>query len=153
MKNQVKTQKVVKKAKISKRVERKLDKISKFDAKNAGSWEILQHVSNVAEVETFSLSKVIKIFLNSANKSSNGLTKSQRDVLTFANVVEYVRNSEKFSHLTHFTFHQVKLICNDVIKSKDLNTKRAAKVAKQGGVMGKKADKVAKRGAAADTAA
>ena len=142
----LKTKNTVKKAKISKRLAKKIEKVENFDSKNAGSWDRLMHVANLAEIDTFSLSKVVKTFLEASKKAGVGLTPAQKKVLTFNNVKDYVNKSDKYSHLTHFSFHQVKLICNAVIKANDLNTKRAAKVKKQGGTVGKKADKIVGRG-------
>lgn len=139
----VEAKKVVTKAKMSKRIERNLEKIAQFDHKNSGSWDKLQNLSRVIETETFSLSQIIKVYTKRAQSSDIGLTASQKKVLTFANVKNYVNKSAKYSGLQYFSFHQAKLICNAVIKDNDLSTKRAAKVAKQGGIVGKKADKVA----------
>ena len=138
----VEVKKVVTKAKLSKRIERNLEKIQNFDHKNSGSWDKLQNLSRVIENETFSLSQIIKVYSKRAQASDIGLTASQKSVLTFQNVIEFVKNSDKYNGLPYFTFHQAKLICNAVIKKHDVATKRAAKVAKQGGIVGKKADKV-----------
>ena len=133
---------VVTKAKLSKRIERNLEKIAEFDHKNSGSWDKLQNLSRVIETETFSLSQIIKVYTKRAQGKDIGLTASQKKVLTFENVKNFVNKSNKYSGLQYFTFHQAKLICNAVIKDNDVATKRAAKVAKQGGIVGKKADKV-----------
>jgi hypothetical protein len=138
----VEAKKVVTKAKLSKRIERNLQKIEQFDHKNSGSWDKLQNLSRVIETETFSLSQIIKVYTKRAQSGDIGLTTSQKSVLTFENVKNYVNNSAKYGGLQYFTFHQAKLICNSVIKDNDLSTKRAAKVAKQGGVVGAKADKL-----------
>lgn len=138
----VEAKNIVTKAKLSKRIEKNLEKIENFDHKNSGSWDKLQNLSRVIETETFSLSQIVKVYTERAQKTDIGLTPNQRKVLTFKNVLDFVRNSAKYSDLKYFSFHQAKLICNGVIKQHDVATKRASKVAKQGGVVGKKADKI-----------
>lgn len=121
--------KVIVPKKISSRLAKKLVSIDLFQLETSNSWDKLIHVANLSEVETFGLNRVLKMFLD---KADGILTDSQMSHLTFKNVIDVIKTSE-YSELRLFSFHQIKLICNSVIKKLDYNTKIAIKVAKQGG--------------------
>lgn len=129
----------VKVAKLSTRLGKKLEKIATFNSEEANNFQKLLHVSNLAETETYGLNRALKLYLE---KAKGVLTKNQISVLTFQNVCAYINSSEKYKGLPLFTFHQITLICNAVVKENDKATKVAARVEKQGGVMGKKAEKL-----------
>jgi hypothetical protein len=54
------------------------------------------------------------------------------ELLTFANVKEFINKSKKYASLPVFTFHQITLIVNSYIKEHHAPTKLTARAMKQG---------------------
>lgn len=133
------TKNTVKVAKLSKRLVTKLEKVENFNLTESNNFQKLLHVSNVTEVEMFGLNKALKTYIKNAKGI---LTPNQLKVLTFDNVLEYIKSSEKYKDLPLFSLHQITLISNAVIKEHDKATKLAARAEKQGAIVGKKADKI-----------
>lgn len=133
--------KAVSTPKVSKRLTEKMEKISGFNSEKANNFTKLLHVSNLAEVETFGLNRALKIYIEKANEV---LSPSQIALLTFGNVKTYIEKS-KYKDLPVFSFHQITLICNGLIKEQHAETKRSEKAVKQGAKVGKDADKVSRR--------
>ena len=120
--------------KLSKRISDKLDKIKTFEDDLKGgvelnNWKRLQHISNVAEVELFGMNDMIRHFI-AVNNKKKLLSPKIMKCLTFKHVVAYVKTS-KYSHLSHFTAHQVKLICNAVIKEHNKGIAQLERAEKQ----------------------
>jgi hypothetical protein len=126
--NEVKAVKEIRIPQLSKRLSTKLDKIEKFDSEKANNFSKLLHVSNLTEIDTFGLNKVLKLYLE---KASEVLSKGQIETITFANVVNYIQTS-KYKDLKLFSFHQITLICNSVIKENHKATRQAERAIKQG---------------------
>lgn len=117
-----------------------LDKIETFVKSEATSIQKLRHVSNVCKVEQMGLNKCLKLFLS---RSKDVLTKKQTDLLKFDLVLEYIKESRfRFNQL--YTLNHMVLICNDILKIHDFKTKASDRVAKQGGLIGAKADATTK---------
>lgn len=135
---QKKVNKVVNTPKVSKRLANKIEKIATFKSEEANNFTKLLHVSNLAEVETFGLNRALKIYIE---KASTVLSPSQIGILTFDNVRKYIAES-KYKDLPVFSFHQITLICNSMVKTLHAETKRTERAIKQGAKVGKNADKV-----------
>jgi hypothetical protein len=129
------TTKVIKAEVVSKDVVRAVEskktiemaiKINGFDNKNASSYDRLMDTKRRAILDSMSLSKLAENFI----KSGVNLTDKQRDVLTFKNIITFVKGS-KYCDLKLFTPQQMVYICSGVIKLHDANTARAERAAKQ----------------------
>jgi hypothetical protein len=131
-------------AQHNKRILNLVEKSSEFVKKDSGSWDRLGQTSRLVELDRMSMSKAFKEYLKVAKTL---LTPAQMAHLTFAKVSEFAKNSQKFGQLEFWTINNIKLLCNAVLKANDANTARGAKVAKQGGQTGKKADAQTRRGA------
>lgn len=141
VKNTVKTVKNVnEKLQLSKKLNAKIEKIQNFDVENASNWERLKQTGVQSEIATLGVNAVIKRFIKIGE---NTLTEGQKKVLTFENVITYIKDS-KYSNLMLFTPYQAVLICNAVIKTHHKATATAERAKKQGAIVGKKADKVVK---------
>lgn len=140
----VETAKVETIAQHNARINNLIAKSKEFDKKNAGSWDRLGQTSRMVELDRMSMSKAFKEYLKVAKTL---LTPAQMQHLTFAKISEFAKSSKKFGSLEYWTINNIKLLCNAVLKANDANTARGAKVAKQGGTVGKKADKMQRRGA------
>ena len=93
-------------------------------------------VSANAKIQECTLSKVVSTFLShSIVDGIDLLTEKQKTYLTFENVLNFVKNSEKFKGVKMYTLHHVVLICNGILKANDTLTKISAKLAKQGGLV------------------
>lgn len=131
-----KKEKAVKVAKIvtpkteSKRVIKMAESVAYFDLENANSLQKLRYINNSVLLESMTISKIGKNFVQ---YGGNVLTASQIKALDFANIKAFVNSSVKYSDLKFFTPNDMVLICNAVIKLHDNATKIAVKVAKQGG--------------------
>lgn len=101
-------------------------KINGFDNKNASSYDRLMDTKRRAILDSMSLSKLAENFI----KSGVNLTDKQREVLTFKNIITFVKGS-KYCDLKLFTPQQMVYICSGVIKLHDANTARAERAAKQ----------------------
>lgn len=101
-------------------------KIASFNLKQASSYDRLMDTKRRAILDSMSLSKLAENFI----QSGVNLTDKQREVLTFKNIITFVKGS-KYCDLKLFTPHQMVLICSGVIKLHDANTARAEKAAKQ----------------------
>ena len=138
------TPKAVVVAQHNKRINTLIEKTSGFVKKDSGSWDRLGQTSRLVELDRMSMSKAFKEYLKVAKTL---LTPSQMSHLTFAKVSEFAKDSKKFGALEYWTINNIKLLCNAVLKANDANTARGAKVAKQGGVTGAKADKMTRNSA------
>lgn len=129
----------VKLPQISKKIRQKQEKIAAFNSETASNFERLQHTSNLVHVELMGMNKMIRVYL----KKGKELTEKQRECLTFKNVVNYIENS-KYADLKLFTVYQMQCVCSAVIKEHHKATKLAERAAKQGAIIGKKADALGK---------
>lgn len=119
-------------ANLSKGLQRKVEKIQTFE-KSANKEEInsfsrLAIVSANVEIQARGLNKAIKFYLECANGI---LTAKQLEILTFAEICKFIKASEKYKTFELFSNNDIKLICNAILKAKDSNTARAAKVETQ----------------------
>jgi hypothetical protein len=121
--------KEVKEAKVSKRLSDKMNKIANFKIEEANSFQKLLHIANVSEVESYGLNKALNLYIKNAEAT---LTASQMELLTFANIKEFINKSKKYASLPVFTFHQITLIVNSYIKEYHAPTKLTARAMKQG---------------------
>jgi hypothetical protein len=97
-----------------------------FDEAKATSYDRLMDTKRRSIVDGMSLSKLAENFI----KSGVNLTDKQREVLTFKNIIVFVKGS-KYAELKLFTPQQMVYICSGVIKEHDTNTARAERAAKQ----------------------
>jgi NADH dehydrogenase/NADH:ubiquinone oxidoreductase subunit G len=121
--------KEVKEAKVSKRLADKMDKIANFKIEEANGFQKLLHIANVSEVESYGLNKALNLYIKNAEAT---LTASQMELLTFANIKEFINKSKRYASLPVFTFHQITLIVNAYIKEYHAPTKLTARAMKQG---------------------
>jgi hypothetical protein len=121
--------KEVKEAKVSKRLSDKMSKIASFKMEEANGFQKLLYVSNLSEVESYGLNKALNLYIKNAD---GVLTASQMELLTFANIKEFINKSKKYASLPVFTFHQITLIVNSYIKEYHAPTKLTARAIKQG---------------------
>ena len=120
---------------VSKRVIELQDKIESFDKledDKKSQYARLLQVSRLNQVENMGLNKALKQFLRLAKEE-----KLNTKVLTFNNVVEYIKTS-KYKNLSLFSSHQITLICNDVMKKHDKAIKLALRVERQNKAIAKK---------------
>jgi thermostable 8-oxoguanine DNA glycosylase len=125
IKAEVVSKDVVKAVESKKTIEMAI-KINGFDNKNASSYDRLMDTKRRAILDSMSLSKLAENFI----KSGVNLTDKQREVLTFKNIITFVKGS-KYCDLKLFTPQQMVYICSGVIKLHDANTARAERAAKQ----------------------
>jgi hypothetical protein len=93
-------------------------------------------ISSNAKKESFSLSKIHSTFIEySVIQGENMLTDKQKSLLTFTKIKNIVKSSEKYKNKVLFSFHDITLICNGILKVEDKSIKIAEKVAKQGGTI------------------
>ena len=91
-------------------------------------------ISANAKKESFSLSKIHSTFIEySIIQGENMLTDKQKSLLTFTKIKNIVKNTEKYKNKVLFSFHDITLRCNGILKAEDKSIKIAQKVAKQGG--------------------
>lgn len=114
------------KAVESKKTIELIERIVKFDEKKASSYDRLMDTKRRAIVDSMSLSKLAENFL----KSGVNLTDKQIEVLTFKNIIVFVKGS-KYCDLKLFTPQQMVYICSGVVKLHDANTARTERAAKQ----------------------
>lgn len=126
--------KVLKVAKIKVSREEKIKtSLEKLESKEIlNNWDRLSITTKKTELETFSLSKIAKTFIE---VGKDVLTDSQKSILTFDSIKNFVNSSDKYKDKTMFSLNDIKLICNSIIKAEDKGTKLALKVAKQGGTI------------------
>ncbi len=117
-----------------------LEKIQGFDKTEANEIQKLRHITNVCKVEQMGLNKCLKAFLTNAK---GVLSPKQLTLLTFDKVLDKIKVS-RYRYNTLYTPYQIALICNDILKANDYKAKASAKVSRQGGLIGKKADKITK---------
>lgn len=117
----------------------KLDKLTNSVNKAKQSENVyirLLGVSANAKIQECTLSKVVSTFLShSIVDGIDLLTEKQKTHLTFENVLNFVKNSEKFKGVKMYSLHHVVLICNSILKANDTLTKISVKLAKQGGLV------------------
>lgn len=118
--------KEVKKAVESKKTLEMVQKIASFDEKKASSYDRLMDTKRRAVVNTMFLKHMRENFL----QSGVNLTDKQREVLTFKNIITFVKGS-RYCDLKLFTPQQMVYICSGVIKLHDANTARTERAAKQ----------------------
>ena len=93
-------------------------------------------ISANAKKESFSLSKIHSTFIEySIIQGEEMLTDKQKSLLTFTKIKNIVKNTEKYKNKVLFSFHDITLICNSILKAEDNSIKIAQKVAKQGGTI------------------
>lgn len=126
VKAEVLNRKEVKMAEHNKRTIEMVGKIAKFDESKASSYDRLMDTKRRAIVDSMSLSRLVDNFL----QSGVNLTEKQKSVLTFKNVITFVKGS-KYADLKLFTPQQMVYICSGVIKLHDANTARTERAAKQ----------------------
>jgi hypothetical protein len=119
-------------AKVGRRLSTKMEKIANFDQGSATVWTTMLHAANDAEVNTFKLGNVLKMYLESLVSADNvKVTDEMRAVLTFKNISKFITESPKYKHLPVYTFHQIKLICNSALKETIKSIELSERVAKQ----------------------
>lgn len=115
----------------------KLEKSIKIGLSNeSNKWQKLLAISSNAKLEMFSLSKIVKTFIESS--TINGvelLTDKQKSLLTFERVKNVVLNTEKYKDKRLYSLHDVVLICNRILTENDKSIRLAKKVTKQGGTI------------------
>jgi hypothetical protein len=119
-------EKSVVKAIESKKTLEMVQKIASFDEKKASSYDRLMDTKRRAVVNTMFLKQMRDNFL----ASGVNLTDKQREVLTFKNIITFVKGS-RYCDLQLFTPQQMVYICSGVIKLHDANTARTERAAKQ----------------------
>jgi hypothetical protein len=128
---------------VNKRTQKFITKVENFNVETASAWERLNVTRAKVEIGNMGVNKLIRTFLE---EGANVLTDAQKAVLTFENVVNFINSSEELKGVKLFTTWQMNLICNQVVKLHDRNTKLSEKVAKQSKkvatVTGVKAEKV-----------
>ena len=131
---------------IVSRSEREQLKLAKLNqsiqkAVNGNNWDKLGAISLNAKIDSCKLSKVAKTFIECSvlDDGTKLLNDKQIELLSYGNIVNFVRNSDKLKDLTLFTLNDVKLICNSILKAHDKSIKIALKVSKQGGTITQKA--------------
>jgi len=93
-------------------------------------------ISSNAKKESFSLSKIHSTFIEfSIIQGTEMLTDKQKSLLTFTKIKNIVKSTEKYKDKVLFSFHDITLICNGILKTEDKSIKIAEKVAKQGGTI------------------
>ena len=102
--------------------------IEKAEQKNASTWVKLQGASAETKLKMYSCAEISKTFCE-----SRFIDDKQREILSKKNIIEFVKNSDKYKNKGLFTVNDIKLICNQILKEKDSRIKIAMKVAKQGG--------------------
>lgn len=125
-------------AKLSKGLQRKVEKVQTFlsdKTKEINSFSRLAIVSANVEIQSRGLNKAIKFYLECAKDI---LTAKQLQILTFNEICSYIKDSEKYKNYSLYSNNDIKLICNAILKAKDINTKRAAKVERQNKNVAKK---------------
>lgn len=125
----------INKAKVSKVILAKVEKSKDFDITKASSFDRILQASRKTTLVNMSLSKAFSNYLQQAKEI---LTPKQMKVLTMKSVIIHLNNSVKYGSLELFSVHQVALICNEILKANDLNTKRSAKVDRQNKLIAKK---------------
>lgn len=117
---------------VSKALQTKVDKIAKFEEEKAqgvehNDYQKLLHVSNKTTVATFNLSQALKMYLN---QTKGEFTPKVMQCLTMKNVIAYIKES-KYRNLSLYTYHQITLICNAVIKEHNRGIAQLERAAKQ----------------------
>jgi hypothetical protein len=126
VKAEVLNRKEVKMAEHSKKTIDMVGKIAKFDEAKASSYDRLMDTKRRAIIKDMSLSRLAENFI----ESGVNLTEKQKSVLTFKNILTFVKGS-KYADLKLFTPQQMVYICSGVIKLHDANTARTERAAKQ----------------------
>tara|TARA_R110000822_G_scaffold28198_5_gene83923 strand:- start:763 stop:1230 length:468 start_codon:yes stop_codon:yes gene_type:complete len=108
---------------LSKGNQKRINNVNAFkNAKNKdvfSNWKRLGIAKDKAIIETFSFSKALKVYLTCAEGI---LTPSQIKCLKHDNVLKEMRLS-KYKNLPMFSFYQIQLICNNVVKKLNGKTK------------------------------
>lgn len=134
-------------AKMSAKTVTQLQKTQVYNPQKAGSWDAVLQASRDADLENMSFSKKLNHYIGHAKNRLSGIMKAGKlKSVNFKNVKAFKDASKKYGHLDYISTHQAKLIVNGYIKSIDGNVARAERVAKQGGIVGKKADQQTRRG-------
>ena len=128
---------------VNKRTQKFITKVENFNNETASAWERLNVTRAKIEIGNMGVNKLIRTFLE---EGANVLTDSQKNVLTFENVVNFINSNEELKGVKLFSTWQMNLICNQVVKLHNRNTKLSEKVVKQSKkvvtVTGVKAEKV-----------
>jgi hypothetical protein len=99
-----------------------------INANSANSYQRLLATSAATTLDAMKLSKAVKAYLETAEKF---LTEKQLKIVTFKAVLDSVKASEKYVNQEYFSFHEITLIANKLIKDNDKNVQRAERAAKQ----------------------
>jgi hypothetical protein len=114
----------------------KLEKSIQRGLTTENNYYKLLAISSNAKKESFSLSKIHSTFIEySIIQGTEMLTDKQKSLLTFTKIKNIVKTTEKYKNKVLFSFHDVTLICNTILKTEDKSIKVAQKVAKQGGTI------------------
>jgi hypothetical protein len=119
---------------VSKSDAKKLAKIATFN-KNSNSLERLQVTSAASTIEGKGLNAALKHYLTVGEKY---LTDAQKVLLTFAAVKSAIGKHETLKSKTLFSYFDLQLTCQRIIKEQDKNTQRAERAAKQAAKVAKK---------------
>jgi hypothetical protein len=85
-------------------------------------------ISSNAKKESFSLSKIHSTFIEySIIQGTEMLTDKQKSLLTFTKIKNIVKTTEKYKNKVLFSFHDVTLICNGILKIEDKSIKIVCK--------------------------
>jgi CMP-N-acetylneuraminic acid synthetase len=119
---------------VNKSDAKKLAKIATFSEKS-NSLERLQITSAATTIEGKGLNAALKNFLTVGEKY---LTDAQKTLLTFTAVKNAISKHETLKNKTLFSYFDLQLTCQRIIKEQDKNTQRAERAAKQAAKTAKK---------------
>jgi ribulose 1,5-bisphosphate carboxylase large subunit-like protein len=118
---------------MNKSISRKLATVNKVDTliksnETINSYQRLLATSAASTLDVMSLSKAVKHYVETSQKY---LTEKQLQIANFKAILDFIKSDEKLQSEDFFTFHQIALIANKLIKANDNNVKRAERAAKQ----------------------
>jgi len=118
---------------MNKSISKKLATVNKVDTliksnETINSYQRLLATSAASTLDVMSLSKAVKHYVETSRKY---LTEKQLQIANFKAILDFIKSDEKLQSEEFFTFHQIALIANKLIKANDNNVKRAERAAKQ----------------------
>jgi hypothetical protein len=118
---------------MNKSISKKLATVNKVNtlietSQNVNSYQRLLATSAASTLDVMSLSKAVKHYVETSKKY---LTEKQLQIANFKAILDSIKANEKLQNEEFFTFHQIALIANKLIKASDKNVQRAERAAKQ----------------------
>jgi hypothetical protein len=118
---------------MNKSISKKLATVNKVNAlintnESVNSYQRLLATSAASTLDVMSLSKAVKHYVETSKKY---LTEKQLLIANFKAILDAIKSDEKLQCEEFFTFHQIALIANKLIKASDKNVQRAERAAKQ----------------------